>query len=32
MAYILCVDDEPSISALIRQILRMAGHEVAIAQ
>ena len=31
MSYILCVDDEPSISALIRQILRMAGHEVAIA-
>ena len=31
MSYILCVDDEPSISALIRQILRMAGHEVAVA-
>ncbi len=31
MSYILCVDDEPSISALIRQILQMAGHEVAIA-
>lgn len=32
MSYILCVDDEPSISALIRQILKMAGHEVATAQ
>ena len=31
MSYILCVDDEPSISALIRQILKIAGHEVAIA-
>ena len=31
MAYILCVDDEPSISALIRQILKLAGHEVAVA-
>ena len=31
MSYILCVDDEPSISTLIRQILKMAGHEVAIA-
>ena len=31
MSYILCVEDEPSISALIRQILKMAGHEVAIA-
>lgn len=31
MAYILCVDDEDSISSLIRQILKMAGHEVAIA-
>ena len=31
MSYILCVDDEPSISSLIRQILKMAGHEVAIA-
>ena len=31
MSYILCVDDEPSISALIRQILKMAGHEVSIA-
>ena len=31
MSYILCVDDEPSISALIRQILKMAGHEVAVA-
>ncbi len=31
MAYILCVDDEPSISLLVRQILRMAGHEVVVA-
>ena len=31
MSYILCVDDEPSISALIRQILKIAGHEVAVA-
>lgn len=31
MSYILCVDDEPSISTLIRQILKLAGHEVAIA-
>ena len=31
MSYILCVDDEPSIAALIRQILKIAGHEVAIA-
>ncbi|HEX8463203.1 MAG TPA: response regulator [Abditibacterium sp.] len=32
MAYILCVDDEPSISTLVRQVLKMAGHEVIIAQ
>ncbi|MBW3635844.1 MAG: response regulator [Armatimonadetes bacterium] len=31
MAYILCVDDEPSISSLIRQILQVEGHEIAIA-
>jgi PleD family two-component response regulator len=31
MAYILCVDDEPAISSLVRQILRIAGHEVTIA-
>jgi DNA-binding response OmpR family regulator len=31
MAYVLCVDDEESISSLIRQILRMNGHEVEIA-
>ncbi len=31
MAFILCVDDDPSISGLIRQILKMAGHEVEIA-
>ncbi|PQV63154.1 response regulator receiver modulated diguanylate cyclase [Abditibacterium utsteinense] len=31
MAYILCVDDEDSISSLVRQILIMAGHEVEIA-
>lgn len=31
MAYILCVDDEPSISSLIRQILQFEGHEIAIA-
>ena len=31
MAYILCVDDEESISSLVRQVLKMAGHEVAIA-
>ncbi|RYX86200.1 response regulator [bacterium] len=28
MAFILCVDDDPSISGLVRQILKMAGHEV----
>lgn len=32
MAFILCVDDEPSISGLIRQILKMAGHEVEVAE
>ena len=32
MSYILCVDDEPSISALIRQILVIAGHEVEVAR
>ena len=32
MAFILCVDDEPSISGLVRQILKMAGHEVAVAE
>ena len=32
MAFILCVDDEPSISGLVRQILKMAGHEVVVAQ
>ena len=32
MAYLLCVDDEPSISGLVRQILKMAGHEVAVAE
>ncbi len=32
MAYILCVDDEDSISSLVRQILKMAGHEVEIAE
>ncbi len=31
MAYILCVDDDPTISSLVRQILRMASHEVEIA-
>lgn len=31
MAYVLCVDDEESISGLVRQILVMNGHEVAIA-
>lgn len=31
MAYILCVDDEESISSLVRQVLKMAGHEVALA-
>lgn len=31
MAYILCVDDEASISGLISKILSIAGHEVAIA-
>ncbi len=31
MAYVLCVDDEASISSLIRQILLMNGHEVEIA-
>ncbi len=31
MAYILCVDDEDSISSLVRQILVMAGHEVQVA-
>lgn len=32
MAFILCVDDEPSISGLVRQILKMAGHEVEVAE
>jgi PleD family two-component response regulator len=32
MATILCVDDEPSISGLIRHILKTAGHEVEIAE
>lgn len=32
MAYILCVDDEESISTLVRQVLKMAGHEVALAE
>ncbi len=32
MAFLLCVDDDPSISGLVRQILRMAGHEVAVAE
>lgn len=32
MAYILCVDDEPAISGLVRQILKMAGHEVEVAE
>jgi len=31
MSFILCVDDEPSISTLVRQILKMNGHEVEIA-
>lgn len=31
MAYILCVDDDPSIASLVRQILELGGHEVAIA-
>lgn len=31
MAFILCVDDEPSISGLVRQVLKMAGHEVEVA-
>ncbi len=31
MAFILCVDDDPSVSGLVRQILKMAGHEVAVA-
>lgn len=32
MAYILCVDDEETIATLIREVLKMAGHEVAIAR
>lgn len=32
MAYILCVDDEPSISSLVRQVLQLEGHEIAIAK
>lgn len=32
MAFILCVDDEPSISGLVRHILKMAGHEVEVAE
>ncbi|RYG66520.1 response regulator, partial [bacterium] len=32
MAYILCVDDEDTISSLVKQVLKMAGHEVAIAR
>jgi len=32
MAFILCVDDEPFISGLVRQILKMNGHEVEIAE
>lgn len=32
MAYILCVDDEESISTLIRQILLLDGHEVGLAR
>ncbi len=32
MAYILCVDDDASIASLVRQILRLAGHEVAVAE
>jgi PleD family two-component response regulator len=32
MAYILCVDDEESIASLLRQVLKMAGHEVALAR
>ena len=32
MAFILCADDEPSISGLVRQILRMAGHEVEVVE
>jgi len=32
MSFILCVDDEPSISGLVRQILTMNGHEVEVAQ
>ncbi|BCM91638.1 alkaline phosphatase synthesis transcriptional regulatory protein PhoP [Abditibacteriota bacterium] len=32
MAFILCVDDEPSISGLVRQILRMAGHEIEVVE
>ena len=32
MAYILCVDDEESLAALVRQILVLAGHEVVIAR
>lgn len=31
MAYILCVDDEESISILVKQVLQMAGHEVEVA-
>jgi len=31
MALILCVDDEPSVSDLVRQILKMGGHEVEVA-
>lgn len=30
MAFILCVDDEESVYLLVRQVLKMAGHEVAI--
>jgi PleD family two-component response regulator len=32
MAYILCVDDEPSISSLVRQVLKFDGHETTIAE
>ena len=32
MAFILCVDDEPSISGLVRQILKMSGHEVEVVE
>lgn len=31
MSFILCVDDDPSISGLVRQILKMNGHEVEVA-